>query len=211
MPYKYPSAVIQVFCKAPIPGQVKTRLTPSLSALQAAAVHQQLSTRTIKLVTKTALCPVQLWCSPDTSHPFFKEISLQYPVSLLPQSSGDLGKRMHQAIEHASNNYKHIILIGCDCPSLAETDLDNALQALNSKKDVVLAPAEDGGYCLIGMNKPCQDLFTDINWGNADVLRKTRAKIKSISLNSHELKTQWDVDHYADYQRYINTYRDTTL
>lgn len=206
MIYKYPNAVIQVFCKAPIPGQVKTRLTPELSAEKAAQVHQQLSIRTLELVTTSALCPIQLFCSPSISHPFFKEMAARFSLSLHPQSCGDLGQRMHNAIYSASHTYNHILLIGCDCPSLTNNDLNAAIQALASDKDVVLAPAEDEGYCLIGMNVPYIELFTAISWGTSDVLEKTRSKIHTLKLNSHELKTQWDVDNYIDYNRFINSF-----
>jgi rSAM/selenodomain-associated transferase 1 len=206
MTYKYPNAVIQVFCKAPVPGQVKTRLIPNLSAEQAAQLHQQLSRRTLELVTTSALCPIQLWCSPTISHPFFKEMATRFSLPLLPQSSGDLGKRMHNAISYGSHTYHHVIVIGCDCPSLTPDDLNDAIQALASTKEIVLAPAEDGGYCLIGMNTAQIKLFTDINWGTSEVLKKTRTKIQALGLTSHELKTQWDIDNYIDYKRFVNSF-----
>lgn len=71
MLYQYPDSVIQVFCKAPIAGQVKTRLMPVLSAEQAMQVHIELSERTLKLLHDAALCHVQLWCSPTIEFHFF--------------------------------------------------------------------------------------------------------------------------------------------
>jgi len=206
MTFLYPKAVIQVFCKAPIPGQVKTRLTPDLSADQAAQVHIELTRRTLKLVTQSSLCPVQLLCSPKTSHPFFKKMEKSYALSLLPQSSGDLGQRMYTSLISGSRNYEHIILLGCDCPSLTKDDLVNALNALATNYDVVLAPAEDGGYCLIGMNKPQADLFNNIDWGSNKVLDKTRKIILELKSNCLELNTQWDVDNYSDYLRYLDLF-----
>jgi len=75
MTYKYPDAVLMIFCKAPVTGQVKTRLTTELTAEQAMQVHIELTQRTLQLATMTNLCPVQLWCMPSTDHPFFYSVS----------------------------------------------------------------------------------------------------------------------------------------
>lgn len=91
MAYQYPNAVIQVFCKAPVAGSVKTRLMPQLTAEQASEVHQQLTWRTLGLVNSANLCPVQLWCTPSIGHPFFAKAAEAYPLALLTQPSGDLG------------------------------------------------------------------------------------------------------------------------
>lgn len=205
MSYQYPNTVIQVFCKAPVPGQVKTRLTPKLSAEQAAQVHQRLTRQTLALVTSSNLCSVQLCCSPSISHPFFSELVNTFPLTLFPQSSGDLGQRMYQALCLACKKFEHILLIGCDCPSLTPDDLEQTIKALSTNYDVVLAPTEDGGYCLIGVNNPQNELFSGILWGSAEVLNQTRVKIQILKLNCLELETQWDVDNYADYLRLINT------
>lgn len=85
MTFQYPGAVIMIFCKAPVPGQVKTRLLTELSAAEAAAVHVELSTRTLQLATQNPLCPVQLWCAPATSHAFFTASARAYPISLHQQ------------------------------------------------------------------------------------------------------------------------------
>ena len=202
MTYLYPDAVIQIFCKAPVPGKVKTRLMPELSAEQAAYVHEQLSIRTLQMALQSNLCAVQFWCSPDLSHPFFRQMQALYHLTLMQQSSGDLGQRMHTAICSGNESYQHIILLGCDCPSLNNDDLDLAIHALTDNYDSVLAPAEDGGYCLIGMNKPHSKLFEDISWGSDKVLQQTRNKLRALSLNTLEMETQWDVDNHADYLRY---------
>ncbi len=204
MDYLYPNAVIQVFCKAPIPGQVKTRLMPELSAEQACKVHQHLALKTLDLVTQSNLCKVQLWCSPDTFQPFFQQLPKQYSVDLLTQSSEDLGMRMYKALNLGCQNFDYSILIGCDCPSLTKQDLKDAHEALATDYEMVLAPAEDGGYCLIGTKEPRMELFKNIVWGGDQVLKNTREKICNLDLTCFELKMQWDVDHYRDYLRLID-------
>ena len=104
MSYPYPNAVIQVFCKAPLAGTVKTRLMPQLSAEQAADVHRRLALRTLELVCSAPLCPVQLWCAPAVDHPFFTEAAENYALTLLTQSNGDLGQRMDAALSAGISN-----------------------------------------------------------------------------------------------------------
>jgi len=202
MTYQYPNAVLMIFCKAPVPGQVKTRLIPELTAEQAAELHIELSTKTLQRATESNLCPVQLWCSPTIDHAFFTESAAAYPIALRQQQGADLGERMHHAFCSALADYSHALLMGCDCPSLTGQDLEQALTALKQGNDAVLAPAEDGGYVLIGLNRPHSELFDNMPWGTAKVLAQTRNRIARYQLRFHELSEQWDVDTPADLARY---------
>ncbi len=202
MTYKYPDAVLMIFCKAPIPGQVKTRLIPELTAEQAAELHIELSIKTLQRAIQSNLCPVQLWCTPTTDHDFFTASKAAYPLVLKQQQGADLGERMHHAFCSALANHSLALLMGCDCPSLTERDLEEALTALNLKNEVVLAPAEDGGYVMIGLNQPHPELFDNMPWGTARVLNQTRARIKLHKLRHHELSKQWDLDTPEDLERY---------
>ena len=92
MTYKYPDAVLMIFCKAPVAGQVKTRLTPELTDEQALQVHIELTQRTMQLATISHLCPVQLWCTPSTDHAFFAASAQTWPVILRQQKGNDLGR-----------------------------------------------------------------------------------------------------------------------
>ena len=203
MTYQYPDAVLMIFCKAPLAGQVKTRLMTALTAEQSMLVHVELAQRTLQLATDSRLCPVQLWCAPTTDHAFFTASAQSYPVTLMQQQGADLGARMHNAFCRAFDNYSRALIIGCDCPSLSAQDLEAALAALNQDAQCILAPAEDGGYVLIGLNKPQPELFTDMSWGTARVLEQTRARIKQHQLRHHELKLQWDIDTPEDLARWL--------
>ncbi|HEY8157200.1 MAG TPA: TIGR04282 family arsenosugar biosynthesis glycosyltransferase [Methylobacter sp.] len=202
MTYKYPNAVLMVFCKAPVPGQVKTRLIPDLTAVQASELHIELSTKTLQRATLSNLCPVQLWCTPSIDHIFFSEAKAAYPLILKQQQGADLGERMHLAFCSALASYSHALLMGCDCPSMTEQDLEQALMALSQENDVVLAPAEDGGYVMIGLSQPHPELFENMPWGTERVLAQTRARINRRELRHHELNEQWDVDALEDLERY---------
>lgn len=201
--FRYPDAVILVFAKAPVAGRVKTRLQTQLSADEAAAIHRQLTHRTLFMLDLARVCPVQLWCSPDTGHDFFKDCRRRYELSLHSQQGDDLGERMRSGIADALKTYRQVIVIGCDCPSLQRHDFENALTALDKGCDVVLAPAEDGGYVLIGLTQEHPALFEGIAWGGDQVLAATREKIVQLKLKCLELPEQWDVDIPDDLHRYL--------
>lgn len=202
MTYAYPDSVLMIFCKAPEPGRVKTRLMPELTAEQAAELHQELGIRTLELAARSSLCPIQLWCAPSTGHPFFTEAAAAYPLRLKQQRGRDLGERMHRAFRSELARYANALLIGCDCPSLTAADLAEALEAINRDCDAVLSPAEDGGYVLIGLIRPCPELFDAMPWGTAQVLEQTRTRIRRNHLRCRELKEQWDVDTAEDLLRF---------
>jgi rSAM/selenodomain-associated transferase 1 len=200
--YQYPDAVTMVFCKAPVPGAVKTRLLPAVSADEAARLHCELSRFALTRATKHKLCKVQLWCSPSCSHPFFSELAARYPVTLHEQQGADLGARMQHAFDSAFSHYRRAVLIGCDCPSLTHVDLAEALAALAMPARGVLSPAEDGGYVLIGLNRPQPELFKNMPWGTEQVLSLTLAKLRQLNLEAVQLSCQWDVDTPEDLARY---------
>lgn len=203
MDYQFPDSVLIVFCKAPIPGQVKTRLQPSLSAEQAAAAHEHLTRMTLERAFRQPFCQVQLCCAPDSRHPFFQACAEQFPVSLTEQSGDGLGSRMHNAFIHAFGRYRHAVLMGCDCPSLTAADLQQAFTALRDGKDAVLAPTDDGGYVLVGLNAPQPALFADMRWSHDQVMAETRRRLNNAKLTWQELGRQWDVDRTGDWQRYL--------
>jgi uncharacterized protein len=197
-----------LFCKAPIAGQVKTRLSSALTPKQCVDVHIELSNRTLSLATQNNLCHVQLWCSPSIDDPFFSATAATYKLPLRQQQGANLGERMHHAFCSALQTYRQALIIGCDCPSLTELDLKAALSVLVQNKDIVLAPAEDGGYVLIGVNQPRPELFHDMPWGQPNLLTQTRALILQHNFKHGEIKQQWDVDTPADLLRY---YEHTSL
>ncbi|MDA1342750.1 MAG: TIGR04282 family arsenosugar biosynthesis glycosyltransferase [Proteobacteria bacterium] len=202
MMVKYPDAIIMVFCKTPTPGQVKTRLIPYLTGEEAAQLHCELTEKTLRTATQNRLCEVSVWCSPTIDHPFFTALAQTYSVDKHLQQGADLGERMRQAFDQVLTRFSSAIIIGCDCPSLTSDDLEQALGQLNQGKLCVLAPAEDGGYVLIGLKTPQAALFENMPWGTDKVLELTRVRLQSLSLDHHELDTQWDLDTVDNLKRY---------
>ncbi len=190
-----------VFAKAPIPGQVKTRLIPSMGALAAASLHEKLVFHSLKTVTHSGLGPVELWCTPSTEHPFFKLCAEKFKLKLLEQTDGDIGKRMSHAFDHTLRKVPSALLIGTDCPSLTQDDLKEAAEALTLGMDAIIGPAEDGGYVLIGLRRFAPELFAGISWGANLVFEETRKRFRALGWQWHELKERWDVDRPEDVKR----------
>lgn len=199
----FPGCVLMVFCKAPIAGQVKTRLQPGLTAEQAVATHIQLTHLTLSRAFAQPLCDVQLYCAPDSQHVFFQTCAQNYPLTLAKQEGGDLGLRMLNAFKLAFTSYRHAIIMGCDCPSLTVGDIRQAFAALLNGNDVVIAPAADGGYVLIGLNEPHRVLFENMSWGTSAVATQTRQRAARNGLTVFELSQQWDVDYVEDWRRFL--------
>ena len=191
-----------IFTRAPVPGVVKTRLHTCMGPDEAARLHQRLTERTLMTACGSGLAPVELWCSPDCSHPFFTECDQKYyDVELHPQQGDDLGERMASAFESALERSQCALVIGTDCPSLTADILDEALSSLYKGLDAVLGPASDGGYVLLGMRMNEQALFHNIPWGTKEVLDITRQRMSEQNWSWHETKILWDVDRPEDYHR----------
>jgi rSAM/selenodomain-associated transferase 1 len=195
-----PSARVAVFAKAPVPGQVKTRLAPVLGADGAAALHAGLVRRALSTAVDSRLGAVELWCAPDTAHPFFQRCAEQFGATLHAQQGEDLGQRMAAAFAHGLASGGHVVLIGSDCPVLEPADLRDAAAAV-AGHDAALAPAEDGGYVLVALARPLPDLFHGIAWGTSAVMGQTRARLASLGIAWKELPMRWDVDRPEDFAR----------
>jgi rSAM/selenodomain-associated transferase 1 len=192
------SVTIAILAKAPIPGAVKTRLIPTIGAHAAAVLQERLTERAIATALAADVGPVTLWCSPDATHSTFLKLVMQQRIILKRQPEGDLGARMLAAT--AAGNGP-VLVIGTDCPALTELHLRGAANALREGNDVVIIPAEDGGYVLIGTRTPQPAIFADIAWGTNTVLADTRTRVIEQRLMLTEQPTLWDVDTEAEYAR----------
>ncbi|GAB6067122.1 hypothetical protein JCM13664_04400 [Methylothermus subterraneus] len=209
--FAFPEAAILVFLKAPLPGQVKTRLIGALTPAQAASLHARLAAGLIARLAQARLAPIKLYCHPDTSHLFFQALARRYGVGLRRQRGQDLGERMLSAFQAALALSRFALAVGGDCPELGAAELNAALLALAEGYEAVLGPAEDGGYVLLGLRRPQPELFLTMPWGSATVLAETRRRILALGLKSLELPPLWDLDRPEDLQRLKSTcQRNTT-
>jgi rSAM/selenodomain-associated transferase 1 len=198
------STSLAIMAKAPIPGLAKTRLIPSIGAHAAAVLQDRLIERTVVTALVATVGSVTLWCLPDPSHASFRELVARHKITLKHQLDGDLGQRMLATMNGPT------LVIGTDCPALTAGDLRDAAEALRDA-DVVLIPAEDGGYVLIGARAAYAELFTGITWGTATVLAETKARVAMLGLTCTELPVLWDVDTENDLARLEREFPELAL
>ena len=195
---------LQIFAREPRPGAVKRRLAATIGAARATAVYTMLVERTLAAATAAraagAVGDVELWCTPTTESPAFHALRDRYGVVLMPQCEGDLGARMHHALRASLARGMPALLVGTDCPGLDDRYLRDAAAAL-ATHDIVIGPAEDGGYVLIGLARDA-DVFSNVRWSTADVLPTTCARARALGMHVFELPRRFDIDTAQDLTRF---------
>lgn len=187
-----------VFAKAPVPGHAKTRLAAALGYEGAAQLAEWLLEATIEKAVASGIGAVTLCCDPDATHPAFERMARLHAVELSVQGGGDLGVRMHRALERALRTHAHGVLIGTDTPGIDAAFLRDAARALHDH-DAVFGPAADGGYTLVGLSHSAPALlFAGIEWSTAQVMQQTRTRLAQLGLRHAELSVLADVDEPAD-------------
>ncbi|MEO8104274.1 MAG: TIGR04282 family arsenosugar biosynthesis glycosyltransferase [Betaproteobacteria bacterium] len=200
MPITETSCCLVIYAKAPIPGQVKTRLAQVLDSANAALLHTALVERALDTARRSGMSRVELCCAPDVDHSFFQACADDFDVTLTGQGEGDLGERMLRTLVRTVKPDGAAIIIGADCPALTGTHIAAAARAL-ADHDVVLTPAEDGGYVLVGARRTHAGMFDAIDWGSAAVLAQQRQNLGRLGLSWHEMPTLWDIDRPEDLPR----------
>ena len=189
---------VAVLAKAPIPGFAKTRLIPALGAEGAAALASRLIDHAVATACAAGVGPVTLWAAPAETDRVFQSVRARFGIALACQPDGDLGARMQAALAAANGP---ALVIGTDCPVLTAVHLRTAAEALRGGSDVVVCPAEDGGYVLVGARKAEPALFSAMPWSTTEVMNETRRRLQALGLVWQEPVTLWDVDAPADLAR----------
>ena len=188
---------IVIFAKAPVPGQVKTRLIPALGAAGAARLAYRMLLDTVGEAVAARLAIPELCTDPHPLEPEWEPFLPREQLRFTAQGEGDLGERMARAAKRTILVGEHVLLIGSDCPSLDRHRLREAALALQDH-DAIVHPTEDGGYALLGLRRFDPSLFEDIAWSTADVAAETVARILALGWTLHLGATLRDVDVPAD-------------
>ena len=197
-PRQRSSSALIIFAKAPIPGQVKTRLCPPLTPDEAASLHGSVVLDMLERSRGAAAMDRFLACAPSSDHVFFKILEERHGVRLITQTGDDLGARMGRAMADAfASGYRHVLVIGTDLPTLPGSAFVDAVKLL-AAHDLVLGPTLDGGYYLIGLRKPAPELFTGIPWSTNRVLSLTREHAAARGLHTALLPVRRDIDTVED-------------
>jgi uncharacterized protein len=192
---------VLIFTRYPEPGQAKTRLIPALGAAGAANLHRQMTEQTLAQVkhlqhSRPAVSGEVYFSGPQGSAEMQAWLGSDWNYQA--QGSGDLGDRLIHALATSLQvGVDSVLVIGTDCPALTAELMAEALNHLQVY-DVVIGPATDGGYYLIGLRSPIPELFTDIPWGTDTVFRRTVAIAQALNLSIAYLPMLDDVDRPED-------------
>ncbi|NQD93592.1 DUF2064 domain-containing protein [Pseudomonas sp. CrR25] len=192
------SISLHMLARLPVPGRVKTRLIPALGEEGACDLQRLLLERALQLPAE-GFSERFLWLddSPDAD---LQALADKLDWTLVEQPAGDLGERMRRIAALGLAESDAVVLIGNDCPALDADYLNGACAALHAQP-VVLGPAEDGGYVLLGLR--CIDplLFSAMPWGTDQVLSMTRERLQQLEWSHQLLPMLWDVDRPEDLPR----------
>ena len=191
-----------VFAKNPVPNQVKTRLVPSISPEQAAALYTAFLTDWCKtLVTLSGMDLIIAYTPPDAQSDL--QALIGDGAIYIPQIGTGLGERLISATQWAAEHeYTKILLVGSDSPTLPTSYISQALTLLDSR-DIAIGPSTDGGYYLIGFSAEnvamtVPSVFEDITWSTANVFRQTLSRIRSLKATVGLLPPWYDIDTAED-------------
>ncbi|OGR90625.1 MAG: hypothetical protein A3J74_05855 [Elusimicrobia bacterium RIFCSPHIGHO2_02_FULL_57_9] len=194
---------IMVFVKAPVPGRVKTRLCPPLSPTQAATLYIAFVKDTLEAARGVENSQADIFYDPSADFPDLRWIESAPLLPFFPQKGDDLGMRLDHAFNGTlSRGAGKAVAIGSDTPHIAPTAIERAFSLLE-RADVVLGPAADGGYYLIGLKEPHDFLFQEISWSTVNVLRQTLERAKQRGLKVVMLPTLFDVDTISDLRELV--------
>jgi len=189
-----------IFVKAPRPGTVKTRLAREIGEAAACAAYGRMVNDLRSNLAR--LEPVEIRFTPDDAR---KDVVqwLRPGWRLAPQGVGELGTRLQAAFAQAfASGSKRVVVIGSDCPTVTASDIElgwNELQA----HDMVIGPAQDGGYWLIGLRSARPRLFQEINWSTSTVLVETLKRAEAAGLKVKLMRQRSDIDSPADWKEFL--------
>lgn len=187
-----------VFVKSPIPGEIKTRLIPHLTGAEAADLYKCFVSDILKNVsTLASTLKLHIAYQPHAKASDLSWIGRQTPESFR-QEGKSLGERLIHAFGTAfGRGSQHVVIIGSDSPTLPTRYIEQAFEALN-EADVVLGPAFDGGYYLIGLSRPCMKLFEDVCWSNDQIFERTAQNAQRLGYTLRVLPAHYDIDTIDD-------------
>jgi uncharacterized protein len=208
---KHPNQVPRSLCalavmtKAPQAGRVKTRLVPPLTPEEAAELNKCFLRDTAAAISNATsddnACGIAVYTPIGTESVYANILPADF--SLLPQRGDGFGERLYFATEDLFKcGFESVCLIDSDSPTVPAAKFVNAVELLASPEDrIVLGPSDDGGYYLIGLKKPEQEVFEEIDWSTERVLDQTIQRATGIGLEVKLLPTGYDVDDGAGLRR----------
>jgi rSAM/selenodomain-associated transferase 1 len=189
-----------LFARAPVEGQVKTRLVPPLTLPAALRLYRAFLEDAARIYRAPRLWESVLEAEPDAKHPDLLHLFTP-PWRHEAQSPGDLGERLRTAFARAfARGARAAVAVGSDHPALPRVRIEESFRHLSDGKGATLIPAEDGGYCAVGLSSeaPLSEVFRDIPWSTASTLEVTRERMREAGLSVAVLPSSYDVDQPED-------------
>lgn len=198
------SSVLAIFAKAPLVGQVKTRLCPPLSPEEATELYGCFLLDSVARGCALPDVEVCLAFTPTDGEAFLREL-LPFPLRYLPQRGASLGEREANVFTDLLwAGYGRVVIVGGDIPTLPLAHLGDAFSLLaDPRNDVVIGPSADGGYYLLGARRLYSTLFENITWSTATVFAETLAQAQRAELRVAQVPAWYDVDAKDDLQKLI--------
>ena len=172
-------------------------MSPSLTPQQALDLHCELVLWTSGTLARAGLGPVEVAVAGSAAHALFEDCLGLGVSSLGGQQGGDLGERMYNALAAGLQRFERVVLVGSDCPGIDADYLQQALTGLD-QADLVLGPATDGGYVLIGAKRVSPEMFEGISWGSSAVLAETVLRLERMNWEWATLSPLADIDRPED-------------
>jgi rSAM/selenodomain-associated transferase 1 len=185
--------------RLPVLDKVKTRIAAQTDAATALHIYKSLVTETLATVSNL---PVSVYLVFDGGLPDKKDREPHFKYRL--QCDGDLGEKIIHALETGLAHHTGVVIIGSDCPALSAGMIMEAFGQLDHH-DIVIGPAADGGYYLLGCKETNRGLFEDMAWSSDKVLSTTLARCRQLQLSVYMLPELHDVDTIEDWYRFQET------
>ena len=194
-----------LFAKAPIAGEVKTRLQPEITPENSARLQEAMIKDSISLMSEINNVEKTIYFLPIEKKYVFEKFIDGLPFHLNCQNGIDLGKKMENSFHDLFNKgFFRVVVIGTDSPALPKEYISKAFIDLNNA-DLVIGPSIDGGYYLIGFKEKVLPVFSPVEWGSNKVLLQTEELIKKHNLKLSLLPVHYDIDTIEDL-RYLKTH-----
>lgn len=195
-------SLLMVFVKNPMKGKVKTRLAKTLGDDKALEIYRILLDHTITIARRVNYDKAIFYSDYIDETDMWQKAKFSQYV----QEGNDLGERMYNAFKYAfSKQYKSVVIIGSDCLDLNEHIISDAFDILKNS-EVVIGPAKDGGYYLLGMQKLYKDLFINKHWSTENVLLDTLLDVSQLNISMKLLPTLSDIDEEKDLEVHKNLF-----
>ncbi|MGW8265106.1 MAG: TIGR04283 family arsenosugar biosynthesis glycosyltransferase [Longimicrobiales bacterium] len=188
--------ILLIFAKEPRPGHVKTRLAAEIGAEEAARIYRQLGKSVVDQLRHGPYTPIVFFDPPEARKQVIRWLGSE-GLEFLPQVPGDLGSRLKAAFREGFRRGEKVVVVGTDAPEVDSEAVRNAFRQL-AEADLVLGPAVDGGYYLLGLKSAAPELFHDIPWSTPEVLGATLDRAGSLGLRIATLPPLSDVDTAED-------------